>query len=75
MAMIISKNLLLYHQNWPNDQVVFGQPACFTNYLLRPQIWSSFSPSCRLYEPEAWRPRASHPAAYYQVRLGSEPLR
>jgi len=27
------------------------------NHLLRPQIWSSFSQSCRLYEPEAWRPR------------------
>ena len=27
------------------------------NYLLRPRIWPSFSPSCRLYEPEAWRPR------------------
>jgi hypothetical protein len=38
---IISKNLLLYHQNWPYDQMVFGQPACFTSYLLRPQIWSS----------------------------------
>ena len=27
------------------------------NHLLRPRIWPSFSPSCRLYEPEAWRPR------------------
>ena len=34
------------------------------NHLLRPRIWPSFSPSCRLYEPEAWRPRVSHPATY-----------
>ncbi|MEE8315338.1 MAG: hypothetical protein V3R70_02195 [Syntrophobacteria bacterium] len=34
------------------------------NHLLRPRIWPSFSPSCRLYEPEAWRPRVSDPAAY-----------
>ena len=27
------------------------------NDLLRPRIWPSFSPSCRLYEPEAWRPQ------------------
>ena len=27
------------------------------NRLLRPRIWPSFSPSCRLYEPEAVRPR------------------
>ena len=27
-AQIIAKNLLLNHQNWPNDQMVFGQPAC-----------------------------------------------
>jgi hypothetical protein len=27
------------------------------NNLLRSRIWPSFSPSCRLYEPEAWRPR------------------
>ena len=40
-AKIISKNLLLNHQSWPNGQMVFGQPACFTNYLLRPQIRSS----------------------------------
>jgi hypothetical protein len=32
------------------------------NYLLRPRIWPSFSPSCRLYEPEAGRPRVSPPA-------------
>ena len=37
--------------------------------LLRPRIWPSFSPSCRLYEPEAWRPRVSAPATY---RLGTE---
>jgi len=34
------------------------------NYLLRPRIWASFSPSCRLSEPEAWRPRVSVPATY-----------
>ncbi|MEE8316262.1 MAG: hypothetical protein V3W07_05035 [Syntrophobacteria bacterium] len=34
------------------------------NNLLRPRIWPSFSPSCRLYEPEAWRPRVSAPATY-----------
>jgi hypothetical protein len=34
------------------------------NYLLRPRIWPSFSPSCRLYEPEAWRTRVSAPATY-----------
>ncbi|MGB6375890.1 MAG: hypothetical protein WBG24_04115, partial [Syntrophobacteria bacterium] len=34
------------------------------NHLLRPRIWPSFSPSCRLYEPEAWRPRVSDPATY-----------
>ena len=32
------------------------------NHLLRPRIWPSFSPSCRLYEPEAGRPRVQHPA-------------
>jgi hypothetical protein len=37
--------------------------------LLRPRIWPSFSPSCRLYEPEAWRPRVSAPATY---RSGTE---
>jgi len=26
------------------------------NHLLRPRIWASFSPSCRLYEREAGRP-------------------
>jgi hypothetical protein len=35
------------------------------NNLLRPRIWPSFSPSCRLYEPEAWRPQVSAPAAYH----------
>ena len=50
------------------------------NYLLRPRIWPSFSPSCRLYppgrsplrdgvEPEAWRFRVSSPAMY---RSGTE---
>jgi len=39
------------------------------NDLLRPRIWPSFSPSCRLYEPEAWRPRVSAPATY---RSGTE---
>jgi hypothetical protein len=34
------------------------------NHLLRPRIWPSFSPSCRLYEPEARRPRVSVPATY-----------
>ena len=34
------------------------------NHLLRPRIWPPFSPSCRLYEPEAWRPRMSTPATY-----------
>ena len=34
------------------------------NGLLRPRIWPSFSPSCRLYELEAWRPRVLHPARY-----------
>ena len=34
------------------------------NYLLRPRVWPSFSPSCRLYEQEAWRPRVSGPATY-----------
>ena len=42
------------------------------NYLLRPRIWASFSPSCRLSEPEAWRPRVS---GTVQVRLGSNSLR
>ena len=27
------------------------------NHLLRARIWPSFSPSCRLNEPEAWRLR------------------
>ena len=27
------------------------------NRLLQPWKWPSFSPSCRLYEPEAWGPR------------------
>ena len=35
------------------------------NLLLRPRIWLSFSPSCRLYEPEAWRSRVSAPATYH----------
>jgi hypothetical protein len=39
------------------------------HHLLRPRIWPSFSPSCRLYEPEAWRPRVSAPATY---RSGTE---
>ena len=38
------------------------------NYLLRPRIWPSFSPSCRLYEPEAGRPLVPVPATY---RLGT----
>jgi hypothetical protein len=38
-------------------------------HLLRPRIWPSFSPSCRLYEPEAGRPRVSGPATY---RSGTE---
>ena len=51
------------------------------NHLLRPRIWPSFSPSCRLYEPEAWRPRVFLRQAQdrltlrrtVQVRLGSNP--
>ena len=39
------------------------------NNLLRPRIWPSFSPRCRLYEPEAWRPRVSAPTTY---RTGTE---
>ncbi|MGB7064835.1 MAG: hypothetical protein WBF55_06765 [Syntrophobacteria bacterium] len=34
------------------------------NYLLRPRLWTSFSPSCGLYELEARRPRMSVPATY-----------
>jgi hypothetical protein len=34
------------------------------NCLLRPRVWPFFSPSCRLYEPEAGRPRAMAPATY-----------
>jgi hypothetical protein len=53
------------------------------NDLLRPWIWPSFSPSCRLYEPEAWRPRVFLRQAQdkltlrrtVQVRLGSNTLR
>ena len=53
------------------------------NYLLRPRIWPSFSPSCRLYEPEAWRPRVFLRQAQdrlplrrtIQVRLGTCTLR
>ena len=53
------------------------------NDLLRPRIWPSFSPSCRLYEPEAWRPRVFLRQAQdrlplrrtVQVRLEFEPLR
>ena len=51
------------------------------NHLLRPRIWPSFSPSCRLYEPEAERPRVFLRQAQdkltlrrtVQVRLGSNP--
>ncbi len=51
------------------------------NNLLRPRIWPSFSPSCRLYEPEAWRPRVFLRQAQdrlplrrtVQVRLGTNP--
>ena len=42
------------------------------NSLLRQRIWSSFSPSCRLYELEAVRPRVSAPATY---RSGTPQLR
>ena len=53
------------------------------NHLLRPRIWPSFSPSCRLYEPEAWRPRVFLRQAQdkltlrrtIQVRLGTNTLR
>ena len=53
------------------------------NHLLRPRIWPSFSPSCRLYEPEAWRPRVFLRQAQdkltlrrtVQVRLGTNTLR
>jgi hypothetical protein len=38
--------------------------------LLRPRLWASFSTSCRLYEPEAGRPRLFAPAAY---RSGTPP--
>jgi len=34
------------------------------NHLMQPRIWPSFSPSFRLYEPEAWRPRVLHLATY-----------
>jgi hypothetical protein len=34
------------------------------NCLLRPWIWPSFSPSCRLYEPEAGRPPVLAPGTY-----------
>jgi hypothetical protein len=37
----------------------------FINWLLRPRIWPSFSPSCRLYEQEAARPRVLVPATYH----------
>jgi len=43
------------------------------NHLLRPRIWPSFSPSCKLYEPEAERPRLSDPATYCSSSLGSNP--
>ena len=39
------------------------------NDLLRPRIWPSFSPSCRLYEPEAWRPRVFLRQAQYRLTL------
>jgi len=42
-----------------------NEPGYFMNHLLRPRIWPPFSPSCRLYEPEAWRPRVSAPATYH----------
>ena len=61
------------------------------NMLLRPRIWTPFSPSWRLYEPEAWRPRVflrQAPRDYARdrqdkltlrrtvwVRLGSNTLR
>ncbi|MEJ2234953.1 MAG: hypothetical protein P8X67_13615 [Syntrophobacterales bacterium] len=45
------------------------------NHLLRPRICPSFSPSCRLYEPEAWRPRVSVLRRTVQVRLGTDTLR
>jgi hypothetical protein len=53
------------------------------HHLLRPRIWTSFSPSCRLYEPEAWRPRVFLRQAQdkltlrrtVQVRLRSNTLR
>jgi hypothetical protein len=53
------------------------------NHLLRPWIWPSFSPSCRLSEPEAGRPRVFLRQAQdkltlrrtVQVRLGSNTLR
>ncbi|MDH3557892.1 MAG: hypothetical protein OEV18_02875 [Deltaproteobacteria bacterium] len=45
--------------------------------MLRPRIWPSFSPSCRLSEPEAWRPRVflrlrSGQAAPATYRSGTE---
>jgi len=48
------------------------------NDLLRPRIWPSFSPSCRLYEPEAWRPRVflrQAPRDYARDRQDRLPLR
>jgi hypothetical protein len=38
-------------------------PGYFMNDLLRPWIWPSFSPSSRLYGPEAVRPRVFLPQA------------
>ena len=51
------------------------------NGLLRPRICQTFSPSWRLYEPEAWRPWVFLRQAQdkltlrrtIQVRLGSNP--
>jgi hypothetical protein len=43
------------------------------NRLLRPRIWPSFSPSCRLYGPEAGRPRVLVPATYRSSTPRNQP--
>jgi hypothetical protein len=43
------------------------------NRLLRPRILASFSPSCRLQEPEAGRPRVLAPATYRSGTPRSQP--
>jgi hypothetical protein len=45
----------------------FPKPGCFTSHLLRPRIWPSFSPSCRLYPPG----RSPLPSGLEVLRAGS----